>query len=272
MKKGTVSAAVREAVRRAVCTVPKGVEAAIRRARKKESNPIARLQLDCILENLKVSRGTKPICQDTGLPIFFVRAPFSNDIEAEIYEALSQATEEIPLRPNCVDPLSRKPIGNRPIISWEHGRGDFVEIEFLPKGAGSENMTAFAMLKPSEGTAGLEKFVLQAVLKNAKNACPPIILGIGIGGSSDVAMSFAKKALLRGSKGAEPALEKRLLKKINSLGIGPMGLGGNTTCLDVKIEKTFCHTASLPVAINIQCWAHRHSKVRIYGDGKIEHL
>jgi len=272
MDSAAVSEAIKEAIGRAVCTIPEHVENSLIRARRAEKSRIAQRQLDCILENVKRAGGKRPVCQDTGLPLFFIRAKqFSNEIEAAVYEGLSKATREIPLRKNCVDPLSRKPLGNVPIIKWEFSDDNSIEIEFLPKGAGSENASALAMLKPSEGVRGIERFVLQTVLKNAKNACPPIILGVGIGGSADIAMALAKKALLRDRNGEEWALEESLLEKINSLGIGVMGLGGSTTCLAVKVEKSVCHTASLPVAVNMQCWAHRHAKIRVYGDGAIGH-
>ncbi len=272
MDSAAVSGAIREAVRRAVCGIPEGVEGALAKARQNEKNQVARIQLDCILENIRLAGGKTPVCQDTGTAIFFVRAPYSRELEAAILDGFAQATKGIPLRPNSFDAFSRKPLGNIPIINWEHPAGDFAEIEFLPKGGGSENAGALAMLKPSEGIEGVERFVLQTVLKNARNACPPILIGIGIGSTADTAMSLAKKALLREGPGDDDELEKRLLEKINSLGIGAMGLGGSTTCIGVKIGRTFCHPTALPVAVNIQCWAHRHAKIRVYGDGKIEHL
>jgi fumarate hydratase subunit alpha len=184
------------------------------------------------------------------------------------------ASKEIPLRPNIVHPISRKNSGDNtgagvPVIEFEVLDGkDFIEISVLPKGAGSENMSALRMLNPSEGIVGIKKFVLDTVAAAGSNPCPPTIVGIGIGGTADRAMLLSKRALLRSldsrnSDAAMAKLEKELLTDVNQLGIGPMGLGGKTTSLGVCVEYSFCHTASLPVAVNIQCWANRKAKARI---------
>jgi fumarate hydratase subunit alpha len=143
----------------------------------------------------------------------------------------------------------------------------------MTKGAGSENMSQLAMLTPTQGVKGIKEFVLNAVLRAGSNPCPPTILGVGIGGSSDIAMKLAKEALLRpiNERHKDPEiakLETDLLEAINMLGIGPMGLGGKTTCLGLNIEYAYCHTASLPVGLNVQCWAGRRGTVRISPDGK----
>jgi fumarate hydratase subunit alpha len=147
----------------------------------------------------------------------------------------------------------------------------------MPKGAGSENMSALAMLTPSQGLSGIKEFALNTIVKAGGKPCPPTIIGMGIGGSADISMKLAKEALLRptnqrndDSQIAE--LENELFTAINTLGIGPMGLGGKTTVLGVNIEYAYCHTASLPVAINIQCWAARRAVARIHPDGRIEHI
>jgi fumarate hydratase subunit alpha len=174
-----------------------------------------------------------------------------------ITEGVIIATREIPLRPNAVDPLTRQNSGNNigpgmPDIILNLVDGDGLCITAFPKGAGSENMSLVGMLNPADDPFD---FILQCVAERAANACPPLFLGIGIGGTFDLAARLAKRALFNMPGSSE--MEMNLLKRINSLGIGPMGLGGDTTALGVKIEKASCHTASLPVAINFQCWAHR---------------
>ncbi|MBU2560434.1 fumarate hydratase, partial [archaeon] len=170
---------------------------------------------------------------------------------------------------NVVDPLSRENSGDNtgagiPQIHWSTSDDGHTYITYMPKGAGSENASAAGMLKPSDG---VKDFVLDTVKKAGGKPCPPIIVGVGIGGAMDTSAMLAKRALLRtlDSRNPEEAyakLEDELLKEINELGIGPMGLGGLTTALAVNVEYAACHTASLPVAVNIQCWAHRHHTMR----------
>jgi fumarate hydratase subunit alpha len=265
-----------ELVKKAVVDLPEEVEEALREAYKGEKNEIARLQLKTILENVKLARQRKcPLCQDTGLPIFFVdlgKNANREEVERAIREGVKEATENIPLRPNVVNPISRENPGTNlgegiPHIYWNPG-GDHTEVVYLPKGAGAENASAQKMLKPAEGLEGLKNFILETVKRAGGKSCPPIIIGVGIGGSFDLSVLLAKKALLRPLKSYNPRediarLEKELLEEVNKLGIGPMGLGGSTTALKVNIEYASCHTASLPVAINIQCWAHRYARGRI---------
>jgi fumarate hydratase subunit alpha len=162
-----------------------------------------------------------------------------------------------------------------PYINWKVGDKDYIEITVMTKGAGSENMSQLAMLTPSQGLKGIKEFVLNTVLRAGGNPCPPMILGVGIGGSADISMKLAKEALLRplNVRHSDPeiaALETELLESMNMLGIGPMGLGGKTSLLGLNIEYAYCHTASLPVAINVQCWAARRGTVRIHTDGNLE--
>jgi len=275
-------------LKEASCTrLPGDVESALKKAFKEAKSDIAKSQLEAILKNIELARETeKPMCQDTGIHIFFVRIGSKMKIdlgiiEGAIKEGVAEATKEIPLRPNVVHPLTRKNPGtnigeNMPHIYYEVLPGkDYMEITVFPKGAGSENMTTFRMLVPAQGKKGIKKFIMEWIAEKAKNACPPGVVGVGIGGTSDVAMNIAKEALLRpiGSRNSDAeisALEDELLKAINSLGIGPMGLGGKTTMLDVHIEYAYTHTACLPVAINLQCWAGRQATGRIYQDGKVE--
>jgi fumarate hydratase subunit alpha len=192
---------------------------------------------------------------------------------------VARATKEIPLRPNVVDPISRHNTGSNvgagmPNIHYEPAKGDFIEITFMPKGAGSENMTVLRMLDPTKGIKGIKEAVLDAVVSAGGRPCPPSVVGVGIGGTADSVMILAKKAVLRplGQSSPDPdvaMLEEELTEMLNSTGIGPMGLGGRTTALGVMVEKGDCHTASLPVAVNIQCWAARRASARIYPDGNV---
>ena len=193
---------------------------------------------------------------------------------------MKTATVTIPLRPNTVDPFTGRNPGDNtgayiPAITWDLCEGKDIHIVSLPKGGGSENMSRLGMLKPGVGIPGVKEFILQEVIKAGGGPCPPTVVGIGIGGGADVAMMLAKKALLRpvGIRHKEKpvvAMEQELVEKINESGIGPMGLGGKTTVLDVHIEKAHRHPASLPVGIVIQCWANRRSTMVIHADGSWE--
>lgn len=264
-----------ELIRRVHTQLPRDVVSALRAAYRREDSEIARLQLRNILENIKLAKKFNvPLCQDTGLPIFYVYLGKNADrkaIERAIIDGVKEATEKVPLRQNVVDPITRKNSGNNtgegiPLINWGFSNGAATEVLYLPKGAGSENCSAAKMLKPSEGLKGIKEFVLETVEGAGGRPCPPTIVGVAIGGSIDLAARLAKEALLRPvnsyNKRSDIArLERELLREINTLGIGPMGLGGRTTSLKVNIELAGCHTASLPVAVNIQCWAHRYAKV-----------
>jgi len=274
-------------IKLSVTRLPKDVKEALERAYYLESNPLGREQLATILKNIKLAEELeRPICQDTGLITFYVKAgshfPFLNSIENSLRRAVERATSEVPLRPNAVDPITNQNSGKNtgvriPYIKWEISTGSSIEITVFPKGAGSENWCSLAMLTPADGLKGMEDFVLSRVVKAGGLPCPPTIIGVGIGGSSDHAMSLAKEALLRpiNDKNRNPflaKLESELLRKVNSLGIGPMGLGGDTTALAVKINYAFRHPASFPVAVAFQCWAARRATVRISPDGNIEYL
>lgn len=255
----------------AVIELPPDVKRALEEAYEKETSQIAKLNLEAILENIKAARELKiPMCQDTGLPIVFVK--LGNVEVEELYEGIrkgvEKATREIPLRPNVVDPLTRKNTGNNtgngiPQIDVELIDEDHIELTVFPKGFGSENNNALKMGLPGEGVEGVKEFVLDTVIKAGGKPCPPIVVGVGIGGSSDMVMKMAKKALLREVGVFHPeeriaTLERDILKLVNQTGIGPMGLGGDTTALDVKIEMADTHTAGLPIGVCIQCWADRH--------------
>ncbi|AIF69573.1 fumarate hydratase [Palaeococcus pacificus DY20341] len=273
-----------EAIRLAVTKLPDDTVNALKRAYEKEENPIAKLQLENILKTIELGKDySLPMCQDTGTLTFFVEAGIDNPHLKELKEVLinatKRATKEIPLRPNAVDVLTNRNSGDNtgrfvPIIHWELIEGDKIKIIVFPKGGGSENCSALAMLNPSEGLEGVKHFVVEHIKKCGGKPCPPVILGIGVGGGADFALKLAKKALLRplGARHKDERiaeLEEELLNEVNALGIGPMGLGGKITALDVKIEYAHRHPASFPVGLVVQCWANRKAFVEISKDGGV---
>lgn len=258
--------------------LPADVGWALEAAAGWETNEVAYTQLGAIMENVKKAEHLGlPMCQDTGIPVFYVRGRFDSSIAGEIARGVERATKAIPLRPNTVDPLTRENHGDNlgegmPIIHYIPTDDDFTEITVLPKGAGSENMTRLAMLNPADGVEGIRRFVIDAVLDAGGRPCPPSIVGIGIGGTSDRCVEMAKEALLvpLDEENSDPALRKMeedLFVSLNGSGLGPMGLGGSTTVLGVKVRKCSCHTASLPVSVNIGCWATRRASARITDHG-----
>lgn len=278
-----VEEAVVSMLREAVTTLPQDVEDALRAAEREETSEIARVQLRTILSNVEEARRLSvPLCQDTGVPVFFVSGRMFPGLEDGIRKGLARATAEVPLRPNAVHPLTRRNPGTNvgagsPRIVCRPTADAHTDITVMPKGAGSENMSALAMLTPAQGIKGVKAFVLDTVVKAGGRPCPPTIVGVGIGGTADQAAELAKEALLRplGVPNEDEqldALERELRDALNSVGVGPMGLGGRTTVLGVRCGMAFCHTASLPVAINMQCWAARRASVRICGDGRTVRL
>jgi fumarate hydratase subunit alpha len=285
ISKDLVKSTVKELLRMASIELPIDVKKALKDAYEREVEDVPKMQLKAILDNIELAEKTgTPMCQDTGVHIVYVKLGEVEveELEDAVREGVAEATATIPLRPNAVHPLTRKNPGtnvglNMPYIYIEKIKDGFVEITVMPKGAGSENMSALAMLTPAAGLKGVKEFILQTVVKASGQPCPPGILGVGIGGTADVAMKLAKEALLRplGSRNPDPEvakLEEELLEALNGLGIGPMGLGGKTTLLGVQIEVAYTHTASLPVAVNYQCWAARRATARIYPDGRVEYI
>ncbi|ADO77971.1 fumarate hydratase [Halanaerobium praevalens] len=238
----------------------------------KEESEVAKNILEQLIENAKIAKKERvPICQDTGMTVVFVELGQDAVIEGgELYSAINQGVakgyKEGYLRKSVVsDPLDRENTkDNTPaVIHAEIVAGDGLKITVAPKGFGSENMSQIKMLKPTAGVEGVKEFVLKTVAEAGPNPCPPIIVGVGIGGTFEKAALIAKKSLLRkvGARNPDPktaALEKQLLKEVNQLDVGPQGLGGLTTALDVKIEKYPTHIAGLPVAVNISCHVTRH--------------
>jgi len=258
-----------EAYKRAVIRLPPDVLRAIKKAAAAETRPVARGEFENILKNIEIAeRLGVPMCQDTGVPVIYLTLPPDVPLTQELYDAVAEgvrrATKEVPLRPNVVDPLTRHNTNDNtgagmPAIHVKPGKKFTVTV--LPKGAGAENMSRIAMLLPSQKDQ-IEKFVVETVYLAGSRPCPPVIIGVGIGGTFDGAAALAKEALL------EPVdtmtdYEQEILCTVNKLGIGPMGLGGDFTALAVKVKTAGCHTASLPVAVNIQCWANRHATVEV---------
>ena len=271
----------------AVTKLPQDVKEALHKAYNEETNEIGKAQLKAILDNVDLAEKTcSPMCQDTGVIIFHVKVGSKVDgldkVETALRKAVVRATKEIPLRPNAVNPFTQKNTGNNtgrfiPYIHWEILPGDILEITVMPKGGGSENVSALGMLTPSDGVVGLKKFVVDTVIKAGANPCPPTVLGVAVGGGAEIALNLAKAALLKPLNQPNPdpvlaKLEQELLEAANSTGIGPMGLGGKTTVLAVKIDYAYRHPASYPVAVVVQCWAARRATARIHSDGTVEYL
>jgi fumarate hydratase subunit alpha len=244
-------------------------------ARDRETGELAANILELLLTNANIaSRDRIPVCQDTGTGILFLELGQEVHIRGDLNEALQEGVrlgyEEGYLRKSVCDPLTRKNTGtNTPaVVHLEMVPGDRITIRFLPKGCGSENMSSLVMLPPASGTEGVVRHVIDRVLAAGSNPCPPMVVGVGLGGSFEKAALLAKKALLRpvGERSEREdvaALEERMLREINAQGQGVHGFGGITTALAVHMEVFPCHIASLPVAINIQCHAHRHKEIVI---------
>ena len=243
-------------------------------ARENEEAPIGREIMDLLIENARIAKDESiPMCQDTGFAVFFVELGeavriVDGTLIAALNEGVRQGYGEGYLRKSICHPFTRKNTGdNTPaVVHVDLVPGERLKIIFAPKGGGSENMSRVTMLRPSDGKKGIKDFVVTRVKESGANPCPPTVVGVGIGGTFEKAALLAKKALLRplGSASPDPelaAFEQEIFEAINNLGIGPQGFGGRTTSLAVHIEMFPCHIASLPVAVNINCHAHRHTEV-----------
>jgi len=277
--------AVVELLRIVETKLPSDVLEALKQAASIEESPFAKAQFEAILKNAEVaSKESIPMCQDTGLIGFYVKLgddfPIRSKLNDLLIEAVRRATQEIPLRPNTIDPWTHKNPGDNtgrhiPFIHIELVPGDELEITVMPKGGGSSYVAQFYSVPPVEGIKGLKRVVLEAIYKIGPLPCPPVIVGIGVGGTEDLVMFLAKKALLRpiNKRNENPEiakLEEELREKINSLGIGPMGLGGKSYALGVNIEWAHRHPATFLVGIAIGCWAMRRGTLRISKDGEAE--
>ena len=264
--------AVYELLKSACVTLPQGVRQALSNARSQENNTErAQKVLDLICENAKLAEEEKlPVCQDTGSTVIFLEwgaqvSLESGTLQEACDKGVRRAVEEAYLRRSIVkDPLDRiNTNDNTPsLITVIPTEGEKVKVTVLPKGAGCENMTKLIMLKPADGKVGVKAAVIDAVKSSGGNACPPLVVGVGIGGDGSKAPTLSKKALLReiGHRNPDPfyaAFEEELKAELNETGQGPLGLGGSPTVLDIFIESAPCHIASLPVAVSLNCHAAR---------------
>jgi len=267
---------IKDLVQEANFQLQEDVLKVIKEMEEREESPAGKAVFKQILENAQIAKNEKlGLCQDTGLAVFFVE--LGEDVELKkddgldsLSQAITEGTrigyQEGYLRKSVVeDPIRRKNTGdNTPAyIHWELVPGDKFKIAFMAKGGGAENMSAIRMFAPAAGREGIEDFVVETVDKAGSNPCPPIIVGVGVGGNFEYSALLAKKALLRKPLGAHNPdpfyadMERRLLERINNLGIGPQGMGGRITALAVHVESFPCHIASMPAAVNIQCHSHR---------------
>ena len=265
---------VKEAYIEACVSLPERVRKLFLDGLKTEESQLAKAIFEILLENASIAQKERiPLCQDTGIAVVWVRTGYQIDlsgIEEAINKGISLACKEGYLRASVCDPLTRKNTeDNTPaIVHYEFVKEPILEITVVPKGCGSENMSRLKMLSPSAGIEGIKKFVIETVRRAGPNPCPPLIVGVGIGGNFETSAMLSKKALFRlpGEPNPDPELaelEEELKERINSLGIGPLGFKGKTTCMAVHIEKAPCHIASLPVAVNLQCHCIRIKKVKV---------
>ncbi len=270
----TIIAAVKNAAIAANYEQDEDLLEAFARGEQEEESAAGREIFRQLLENARIAKQERiPLCQDCGLAVIFAEVGqevqiVGGDFAAAIEEGVRQGYGEGNLRKSLCHPLTRKNTGdNTPaVIHTDIVPGDRIKLMVVSKGGGSENGSKLFMLKPAEGVAGIKERVVATVAEAGPNVCPPMILGVGIGGNFERSALLAKKALLRPLKDHSPdpevaALEKELLAAVNDLGIGPSGLGGRITALGVKILMQPCHIASLPVAVNIQCHSSRHQEV-----------
>jgi len=284
LKKKILNALV-STIKRATTIIPKELIGALKIAKKQEDSELAIEQLNLMLDNFEYgAEKSIPICQDTGILNFFIELgsnfPLISNYKKIIEEAIKEATLSIPLRGNSVDPLSNENPENNlgtnvpPIYLNIIDDASTLKVTVLPRGGGAENISRLFMLNPSEGFELFQKKIIDTVKEAGGMPCPPIILGIGIGGDATLCMSLAKKALLRPlnerNKRTDIAkIELELLEKLNKLDIGVMGLGGKSTCLDVHIDVAMRHPASFPVGLIVQCYSHRWALFEINGEGEI---
>jgi fumarate hydratase subunit alpha/L(+)-tartrate dehydratase alpha subunit len=283
----TVENACRDLYIQSLKKIPPDVIDALKAAMERETKETARNILKLYLNSVELGQ-TKDmmVCQDTGIPIYWVEIGGNLRVDgAKISEAIRRGTErattEHPLRSSIVSPLKREnrqtSSGERiPIIHYDFvPDSDALDILFMPKGSGSENMSYMKMLLPADGVKAIKRFVIEQVVGAGAKPCPPTIVGVGIGGSSDLCMTLAKKATTRpiGSRNPDPeiaALEEELYNAINEIGLGPQGLSGETTALAVNIESAWTHITCNPVAVNLQCWRAERRRATIYPDERVE--
>jgi len=267
--------------------LPDDVRRALEKAMDREENPMAKTILEAILKNIELAQKTgKPMCQDTGVIIYYLEIgkdfPLILELNDILKEATIEATKKIPLRPNTINPWTHENPGDNtgryiPWINLDLVDGDEAIIHVLPKGGGSEYTCKLWSLSPGLGIKGVKEAVIRTIYEAGGKPCPPIIVGVGIGGGADISMKLAKKAILKpvGERNEDPRIaevEEELVKKANELGIGPMGVGGSTTVLDIHIDWAHRHPANLHVGIVTQCWAARRATIKVDSSGDIKFL
>ncbi|MEX2715722.1 MAG: fumarate hydratase [Candidatus Sigynarchaeum springense] len=277
-----IAEALAKAMGVAATRVRKDVRGLLAAALEKESFPLARQQLEIILANLDLGvKQCAPYCQDTGIIHVFAALGEKFPVQAGIYAAIEagivRATRDVPLRPNSIDPVSEQKYPDNtgpglPDVTIRIVPGDALEMDVMLKGGGSENMSRLFMLEPIGALECIPELVADLMIEAGGKPCPPVIIGIGLGGGASGCIALAKKALLRdlgkpNHDTATAALEQRVLGEVNETGIGPMGLGGDTTCIAVHVEAMPRHPASYPVGVVVECYAHRHAHVRVNADG-----
>ncbi len=278
VEKKVVKNAIKDMILESVEVLGSDVVNKLESALKSEPDALGRSVLSKIIENSQIAKSEGiPLCQDTGLVVCFVEIGrelrFDYDLSEAINEAVGEAYVEGYLRKSVVEhPLARKnTLDNTPaVIHYSFITGQKLIIHIAPKGGGSENMSTLKMLSPADGREGIIDFVLETIKNGGGKPCPPLIVGVGIGGNFEHVAYLAKKAIFRpindnSSNTIDAELEAELYQKINELNVGPMGFGGKTTCLAVKVNSAPCHIASLPVAVNLQCHSARKREVTLYG-------
>jgi len=290
----TIETALRRAVEDAAADlyvwslkdIPSDLRDALGAALERETHQVGRRILETIQTNVAVAdEGRRLVCQDTGIAVYYARVGerfplHPARIEEALREGTRRATLDHPLRSNTVHTLTRKPTGDNtghriPHVHWEFVPDwDGLDIKCVPKGSGSENMSFLKMLVPADGVKAIKRFVLDAVVGAGGKPCPPGIVGVGIGGSADLAMHLAKEAIARpvGTHNPDPdvaRLEQELYDLLNATGVGPMGLGGDTTVLSVHVEQAHTHITLNPVAVNYQCWAARRATAHVSAAGDV---
>jgi len=268
--------------------IPQDLRDALRDAMGRETHKVGKRILETINTNVSVAdEQGNLVCQDTGIAVFYARVGerfplHPAQIEIALREGTRRATLEHPLRSNTVHTLTRKATGDNtghriPHIHWEFVPDwDGLDVKCVPKGSGSENMSFLKMLVPADGVKAIKRFVLDSIVGAGGKPCPPGIVGVGVGGSADLAMHLAKEAIARpvGTQNDDPdvaALETDLFTLLNDTGVGPMGLGGDTTVLAVHVEQAHTHITLNPVAVNYQCWAARRASAHVSAAGDVEY-
>jgi len=277
----------REAYTMALKDIPPDVREGLRRAIAKESNARAREVMRTMLRAVELGDQGMMVCQDTGLPIYWVRIGTNAYVDGGriagiLEQATRRATLQTPFRSSIVHPITREnrqdSTGERmPAVHFDFVPGaEYLELLMMPKGSGSENWSFLKMLVPADGDAAIRRFILECVVEAGGKACPPLVVGVGIGGTSDQCVGLAKAATIRpvGARHPDPkvaAFEEQMREDVNRLGIGPQGLGGDTTALDVHVERAWTHNSMNPVAVNMQCWRGERRRARVhYADLRVE--